>query len=65
MNRIKEVLNEQGRSQRWLADQIGKSVAMVNFYCRNKNQPTMDVFCRIANVLEVSLNDLWISEKQQ
>ena len=39
MNRIKEVLEKQGRSQKWLAAQIGKSYNMVNSYVQNRRQP--------------------------
>ena len=42
MNRIKEVLEEQGRSQKWLATQIGKSYNMVNAYVQNRQQPRLE-----------------------
>lgn len=32
-NRIKEVLNEKGIKQTWLAEQLGKSFAMVKCLC--------------------------------
>lgn len=61
MNRIQEVLKEQGRSQTWLAEQIDKSYNMVNSYVKNRRQPRLDVLYRIANILSVDARDLLIS----
>jgi len=58
MNRIKEVLEEQGRSQKWLAVQIDKSYNMVNAYMRNRQQPRLEVLYEIARILDVNPKDL-------
>lgn len=58
MNRIKEVLDTQGRSQKWLAAQIGKSYNMVNAYVQNRQQPRLEVLYKIAEVLSVNPKDL-------
>ena len=44
MNRIKEVLEEKGVKQTWLAEQLGKSYNMVNGYVQNRQQPRLWVF---------------------
>jgi transcriptional regulator with XRE-family HTH domain len=54
MNRIKEVMKEQGRTQVWLAGKIGKSQGTVALYVNNKIQPTLDTLYRIAEYLEVN-----------
>jgi len=54
MNRIKEVLKEQGRTQVWLAGKIGKSQGTVALYVNNKIQPTLDTLYKIAEYLEVN-----------
>ena len=54
MNRIKEVLKEQGRTQVWLAGKIGKSQGTVALYVNNKLQPTLDTLFKIAKYLEIS-----------
>jgi len=54
MNRIKEVLKEQGRTQVWLAGKIGKSQGTVALYVNNKLQPTLDTLFKIAEYLEIS-----------
>ena len=64
MNRIKEILEEQGRSQKWLAVQIGKSYNMVNAYAQNRQQPSLKVLNEIANILNVDVKDLLISNKK-
>jgi putative transcriptional regulator len=63
MNRIKEVLTEQGRSQTWLADKIDKSYVVVTNYCNNNTQPTIPVLREIAKVLNVDVRELLISTK--
>ena len=63
MNRIKEVLEEQGRSQKWLATQIGKSYNMVNAYVQNRQQPRLEVLNQIAIILDVDVRQLIISNK--
>ncbi len=61
MNRIKEVLKEQGRSQKWLAQQIGKSTVMVTNYCTNKCQPKIELLYEIAKHLDVDVRELIVS----
>ena len=62
MNRIKEVLEEQGRSQKWLAAQIGKSYNMVNAYVQNRQQPRLEILFEIAKVLGIDPKQLLKSE---
>lgn len=61
MNRIKEVLKEQGRSQKWLAEKIGKSTVMVTNYCTNKSQPKIELLFEIAKYLDVDARELIVS----
>lgn len=64
MNRIKEVLNDKGVKQTWLADKLGKSFNMVNDYCNNKRQPKLEVLFEIAKLLNVEVKDLINEEKK-
>jgi len=43
MNRIKEVLEEKGIKQTWLADKLGKSYNIVNSYVQNRQQPRLEI----------------------
>lgn len=58
MNRIKEVLEEKGIKQKWLAEQLGKSYNMVNGYVQNRQQPRLEVLYEIARILDVNPKDL-------
>ena len=58
MNRIKEVLDEKGIKQIWLAEQLGKSYNMVNSYIKNRQQPRIEVLFDIAKILNVEAKDL-------
>jgi len=64
MNRIKEVLEDKGIKQTWLADKLGKSYNMVNAYVQNRQQPRLEVFNEIANILDVDIKDLIVSTKK-
>lgn len=58
MNRIKEVLNEKGVKQTWLAEKLDKSFGIVNEYCNNRRQPSLEVLFEIAELLNVEVKDL-------
>lgn len=63
MNRIKEVLEEKGIKQTWLAEKLGKSYPIVNGYVTNKRQPTLEVLYNIAEILDVEVSELLTSKK--
>lgn len=63
MNRIKEVLKEQGRTQTWLSEKIEKSYVIVTNYCNNNAQPSIEVLRKIANILDVDVRILLIPTK--
>lgn len=63
MNRIKEVLKEQGRTQTWLSEQIEKSYVVVTNYCNNNAQPSLEVLNKIAKVLDVDVRELIVPSK--
>jgi len=63
MNRIKEVLKEQGRSQTWLADKIEKSYVVVTNYCNNNTQPSIKILRQIAYVLDIDVRELLVPTK--
>ena len=63
MKSILELLKNQGRSQRWLADKLGKSYNMVNAYVQNRQQLWIDFLYEIADLLAVDVKDLLVSNK--
>lgn len=58
LNRIKEVLDEKGIKQTWLAEKLGKSFNMVNAYACNRIQPSLEILHQIAEILQVDMKDL-------
>ena len=58
MNLIKDVLEEKGIKQIWLAEKLGKSFNTVNSYVQNRQQPRLEVLDQIAKILEVNLKYL-------
>lgn len=63
MNRIKAVLAEKQRTNRWLAEQMGKSENTVSRWCSNKSQPSIAQLQEIANLLDVDVRILLKSQK--
>ena len=53
INRIKVVLADKKRTNKWLAEQLGKDPATVSKWCTNKAQPALETIIEIAKLLEV------------
>jgi len=64
MNRIKEVLEEKGIKQKWLAEKLGKSYNMVNSYVQNRRQPSLEDLYRVAKILNVEAKELLVPIKE-
>ncbi len=64
MNRIKAVLAETQRTNRWLAEQMGKSENTISRWCSNKSQPSIAQLQEIANLLDVDIRVLLKSQKE-
>jgi transcriptional regulator with XRE-family HTH domain len=47
------------------AEKLGKSYNMVNGYVQNRQQPRLEVLNEIANILDVDVRQLIISNKEQ
>lgn len=65
MNRIKEILNEKGIKQTWLAEKLGKSFKMVNAYACNRIQPSLETLYQIAELLQVNVKDLLVEKVKE
>lgn len=63
MNRIKAVLAERQRTNRWLATQMGKSENTISRWCSNKSQPSIIQLQEIANLLDVDIRQLLTTTK--
>ena len=64
INRIKLVLVEKKKTNKWLAEQLGKDPATVSKWCTNTAQPQLETLIAIADILNVSIEDLlWKNKK--
>ncbi len=58
LNRLKVVLAEKKRTNKWLAEQLGKDPATISKWCTNSSQPSLEHLIKISQVLQVDINDL-------
>jgi DNA-binding Xre family transcriptional regulator len=58
INRIRVALAEQNKTNRWLAEHVGKSEITVSRWVQNKAQPSLEQLLQVAKVLSVSPKDL-------
>ena len=63
INRLKVVLAEKKRTNKWLAEQLGVAPSTVSKWCTNVCQPSLETLLQIADNLEVKVQDL-IKDKQ-
>lgn len=58
LNRIKVVLADNGKTNKWLAEQLGKDPATVSKWCTNVSQPSLETLLMISKLLDVDVNEL-------
>lgn len=64
INRLKVVLVEQNKTGKWLAEQLGKSTCSVSKWSQNTVQPDLQTLDKIARLLNVSIKDLLIDNRE-
>ena len=64
LNRLKVVLAEKKRTNKWLAEQLGKDQGTISKWCTNTCQPDLGNLMRISELLDVDLNELVRFEKR-
>ena len=58
INRIKVVLVEHKKTNKWLAEQLGKDPATISKWCTNSSQPSVETLMEIARCLGVEVHEL-------
>ncbi|MBD5268580.1 MAG: helix-turn-helix transcriptional regulator [Bacteroides sp.] len=58
INRIKIVLCEKKRTNKWLADQLNVNPTTVSKWCTNTSQPDLYTLKSIASLLEIDIRRL-------
>jgi putative transcriptional regulator len=64
-NRLKIVLAEKGKTNKWLAETIKKDQTTVSKWCTNKAQPSVEVLYVIADALEADVKELLVSNRTE
>lgn len=63
INRLKVILAEKGKTNKWLAEKLGKSDVTVSRWVTNEVQPSMETLLEIAKLLDVDIKELLNSSK--
>ena len=58
INRLKVVLAEQNKTNKWLAEKLDNNETTVSRWCTNEVQPSIDKLIAIAELLEIDVRDL-------
>ncbi len=58
LNRIKIVLAERKKTNKWLAEQLGKDPATVSKWCTNVSQPGLETLRQIAELFDIDIREL-------
>ena len=64
INRIRVVLAEKDRTNKWLAEKVGKNRTTVSRWCTNDMQPSLETLMEIAEALDVDVCELLVSNKK-
>lgn len=65
INRLKIVLAEQGRTNKWLAEKLEKNTATISRWCTNEMQPSLESLIKIAKALNVDVRKLLVSTESK
>ena len=65
INRLKVVLAEKKKTNRWLANQLGKDEGTVSKWCTNSSQPDLNSLLKISDLLGVDIKELIVREYKQ
>ena len=63
INRIKVVLVERERTNKWLAEKIGKNRTTVSRWCTNDMQPSLETLVQVAEILQVDVRELLVKTR--
>ena len=55
INRLKVVLAEKKRTNKWLAEQLGKDPATISKWCTNTLQPNVETLVEIGPLKKIAI----------
>ncbi|MGJ1292428.1 MULTISPECIES: helix-turn-helix transcriptional regulator [Bacteroidota] len=63
INRLKAVLADNNKTNKWLAERLHKSETTISRWCTNEVQPSLDTLTHIAELLRIDIKELLNSSK--
>ncbi len=63
LNRLKAVLADSGKTNKWLAEQLSKDPVTISKWCTNTVQPDLQTLSKISKLLDVDIRELLVSNK--
>ena len=63
INRLKIVLVEHERTNKWLSEKLGKNITTISRWCTNETQPGLETLVKVADILKVDIRELLVSTK--
>lgn len=61
-SRLKEIMKEEGRSQKWLSEKVGVSMTTISSIINEKSIPTLPLAFKVAKTLGRTIEDIWFEE---
>ena len=61
LNRLKAVLADSGKTNKWLAEQLGKDSVTISKWCTNTTQPDLQTLAKISDLLKINIRELLIN----
>ncbi|MBR6367285.1 MAG: helix-turn-helix transcriptional regulator [Bacteroidaceae bacterium] len=61
-NRLKAVFGDSGKTNKWLAEQLGKDPVTISKWCTSTSQPDLQTLARISDLLHVSMRELIVNK---
>ena len=61
LNRLKAVLADAGKTNKWLAEQLGKDPVTVSKWCTNTSKPDLQTLATISDLLKVNIRELLVN----
>ena len=58
INRLKVVLAEKKKTNKWLCEQLNVNPSTVSKWCTNSSQPDIETLIKISKLLNVEMEDL-------
>ena len=64
INRLKVILVEHGKTNKWLAEKLDKKETTVSRWCTNEVQPSLETLIQISELLNIDVKELIYSTQK-